>query len=783
MRKALLVLFGLTLLVWGCSGGGSSSGGSSSGSQPQSTGSLSLRLDLRDLSARQERGILTTLVIRVVDADNPELDVVSPTQVDLRVSGSQITQTIQGIPAGQRRVRLVALDDEGNQLGHLISDPVTIAPGTQPTLVLHVPLDGSPTPGPAVAQLRFLTQPTGTLANQVLNPPVVVELLDTQGNRVETATDAVSLSLNNGGSASLLGTTTVNASGGLATFSDLSVSQSGTGLTLLASAPGVSSVTSTSFDVAATVGPPAQLVFITQPVDTDAGVVITPAVQVVVQDANGITVPTATDPVVLALGSNPGAATLGGALSVVPNNGVATFPDLTLNVAGVGYTLTATSTGLPVASSSPFDVIQLGVNLVFGTQPANGQARQALTTFTVEIHDQLGQVVTTSSDIVTLNLASNPGPATLSGTVAVTAVNGVATFSNVVLSKSGTGYTLNAAAPGLTSTLSNPFDQSFPRGFLVGLAGFPLGGFNQPLRGDISPDGNFIYIGEFGVSQVQGFSINPATGALTSVGNVGTGGLVGDVNISPDGLLAISSNASANSYNRFTRNPGTGVLTPAGGSVTGTTPLGVVIRPGAQQFAYVMNFGSSDITVFDASTGTGPIGSPFSAGAGVVQNAVVHPNNNFLLVNNGAVFAINGGDGSLTPVAGSPFATANGLTVAVNPAGTFAYHAGNGFLAVHSIDPATGVLTPIAGSPFSSAAPQTNGARVALNGEILYTLASTQQAIHIYALDPTTGVPTELDDSPVATGTGFESFLDPLNRFFYMTDQGGNSLYGFSIVP
>ena len=83
---------------------------------------------------------------------------------------------------------------------------------------------------------------------------------------------------------------------------------------------------------------------------------ISPAVTVLVQDANGNTVPTATTAVTLALGANPGGATLGGTLTVNAVNGVATFNNLTLDQVGTGYTLTAAATGLTGATSTAFNI-------------------------------------------------------------------------------------------------------------------------------------------------------------------------------------------------------------------------------------------------------------------------------------------------------------------------------------------------------------------------------------------------------------------------------------------
>ena len=58
---------------------------------------------------------------------------------------------------------------------------------------------------------------------------------------------------------------------------------------------------------------------------------------------------------------------------------------------------------------------------------------------------------------MTLALANNPASATLGGTLTVTAVGGVATFSGLTLDKPGSGYTLTATNDGLTSATSATF--------------------------------------------------------------------------------------------------------------------------------------------------------------------------------------------------------------------------------------------------------------------------------------------------------------------------------------
>ena len=103
-------------------------------------------------------------------------------------------------------------------------------------------------------------------------------------------------------------------------------------------------------------GGAAKLAFGQQPTDTEAGSVITPAVTVRILDANDNLVISATNMVAIAISNNPGSGTLSGTLAKAAVDGIATFDDLSINKAGTGYTLTASSTGLAGDTSSAFSI-------------------------------------------------------------------------------------------------------------------------------------------------------------------------------------------------------------------------------------------------------------------------------------------------------------------------------------------------------------------------------------------------------------------------------------------
>src|SRR4051794_12317472 len=105
------------------------------------------------------------------------------------------------------------------------------------------------------------------------------------------------------------------------------------------------------------VGPPAsQLAFTVQPAVTTAGQVISPAVQVSIEDASGNVVASDETPITMAAKPSSGGVSLGGTTTVAARNGVATFADLQINKPGTGYTLSASAPGLAIATSTAFDV-------------------------------------------------------------------------------------------------------------------------------------------------------------------------------------------------------------------------------------------------------------------------------------------------------------------------------------------------------------------------------------------------------------------------------------------
>lgn len=200
-------------------------------------------------------------------------------------------------------------------------------------------------------------------------------------------------------------------------------------------------------------GTAAKLAFTTQPTNSVATGTLSP-VMVTIEDGNGNPVTTATGSVSVALGSNPGATTLGGTLTVNAVNGVATFSDLSIGKAASGYTLTASMPTLASAASSSFNIVAGAAStLRFSQAPAQFGSSGAINTFRVEIDDALGNR-TSSNASVSVALGTNPTGATLSGSSTQTAIAGQASFSGMSVNYPATGYTVVANSAGLTSATS-----------------------------------------------------------------------------------------------------------------------------------------------------------------------------------------------------------------------------------------------------------------------------------------------------------------------------------------
>ena len=210
------------------------------------------------------------------------------------------------------------------------------------------------------------------------------------------------------------------------------------------------------------VGPAAKLAFVQQPTNATGGATITPSVTVQVLDAADHPV-SSSALITLAIGTNPAGGTLSGTPTQAAVNGLATFPGLSVNKAGNGYTLTANSTGLTGATSNAFN-ISVGAfsQLGFTTQPGGATAGIAFSQQpVVAAQDAGGNIITSgqgSAASITLAIQTNPSGGTLICTTnPLGATNGVATFAGCRINNAGNGYQLRASntTAGTTRTVDS----------------------------------------------------------------------------------------------------------------------------------------------------------------------------------------------------------------------------------------------------------------------------------------------------------------------------------------
>jgi Bacterial Ig-like domain/Calx-beta domain len=103
--------------------------------------------------------------------------------------------------------------------------------------------------------------------------------------------------------------------------------------------------------------------------------------------------------------------------------------------------------GNPVATGSigSFAVKVYSGSLSVTAEPQGSVVAGAGFGLTVQAKDNQGQLISNFNEAVTVSVANGQGPGTLHGTVTVTAVNGVATFSGLSIQQAGSGYTITAA--------------------------------------------------------------------------------------------------------------------------------------------------------------------------------------------------------------------------------------------------------------------------------------------------------------------------------------------------
>jgi uncharacterized Zn ribbon protein len=421
------------------------------------------------------------------------------------------------------------------------------------------------TAGPASGATSLITaSPTSVPADGASPSTITVELHDALGNPLTTGGDAVELS------------TTAGSLGPVApgngTYTATLTAPSAESTATISGTVNGDPITNTADVTFTAVAPVAtHLEFGQQPTDAQAGQSISPPITVRAADDSGITDPSFTGDITIAIGINPAAGTLSGTMIVAAVAGVATFGNLSIDNAGSGYTLDASASGLIGDTSATFDVTAVApvaTALAFDQQPISTQAGAAIAVM-VRAVDAGGATVTSFADSITIAIGTNPAGGTLSGTMIVAAVAGVATFDNLSIDMAGSGYTLDASASGLIGDTSAAFDVTAVPPVATRLE-FGQQPTNIAAGAAISPavtvravDSGGATVTSFTGDITIAIGNNPAAGTLSgtmvvaAVAGVATFGNLSINRSAPGYTLAASANGLAGATSTgFTINPG-----------------------------------------------------------------------------------------------------------------------------------------------------------------------------------------------------------------------------------
>ena len=236
----------------------------------------------------------------------------------------------------------------------------------------------------------------------------------------------------------------------------------------------------------------------------------------------------------LSLANNTSDGTLGGTLTVPAVDGVATFTGLTINNPQTGYNILATSNALATASTVTVTAPGIATRLVVTSEPASVVEAGNSVTLVVSAEDGSGTIDTSFTGNVTLVLDNLLGqPSTLGGTLTVAAVNGVASFSGLMVGQEGQGYSIQASSTGVDPGTTVPFAVLFFPSFSgLSAPSITLGTNSATISGSLDanaggqnvPSGESVLITLDGITQAATLDSSDNFSATFSTTALGVGG-------------------------------------------------------------------------------------------------------------------------------------------------------------------------------------------------------------------------------------------------------------------
>lgn len=314
----------------------------------------------------------------------------------------------------------------------------------------------------------------------------------------------------------------------------------------------------------------------------------------------------------------------------------------------------------------------------------------------------------------------------------------------------------------------------------------------------------FLFVTNSGSGSVSAFAVSSAGGLTPMAGSPFAAGVGAEFMAFDSAHKTLYvSNAIANTVSAFVVNTSTGALTAVPGSpfATGTRPLGTVVDA-MGRFVFVANQATNSISVFAiGANGTlSPVaGSPFAASnpfglainpVGTLLFATNFPDSQTSDLNTVSVFQI-GANGELNALVGSPFATANApgfassIGLAADTTGKFLFvgdHMAQTVVPFSISD--TGALSAVSAlpspAPGCSVSCHNNPLRLAVHPTNRFVYATNVQAGTVTTFSIVNGALSALSDTP----TGQHPFgvaLDPMGSFVFVTNKMDNTISAYSV--
>lgn len=317
---------------------------------------------------------------------------------------------------------------------------------------------------------------------------------------------------------------------------------------------------------------------------------------------------------------------------------------------------------------------------------------------------------------------------------------------------------------------------------------------------------SFAFVSNSASGTISVFAVN-ANGGLTAVsGSPFTAG-AGSEFMAFDSVhkLLFVSNQTANSLSAFSVDTTSGMLTAVSGSpfATGARPTAVTVDA-AGKFVFVANQAANSIAVFAiglAGVLTPVAGSPFAANSpyglavnpsGTALYATNFPNSQISDLNTVSAFAISA-NGTLSAIAGSPFADANsasgfaaGIGILADPSGKFVFVGDHMAESVvpFNVNSANADLTPVSPLPTPAATCGTschnNPLRLAVDTTDKFLFSTNVQSGTVSVFNINGGNLASVAEVPTGSHP-FGVAVDPTGHFVYVVNKADSTIAGFSL--